>query len=105
MHNEDLSLAPHMQRAATAAYELKGRETVLIEPMQGSEPESDTGRDRKQGKCGQTEREPSLQKVHCSGEHSVNEIGCLVSVDKRINDEGFDEAHSWAGRDLIVVIS
>lgn len=43
--------------------------------------------------------------MHCSGEHSVNEIGRLVSEDKRINDEGFDEARSWAGRHLIVVIS
>lgn len=44
MYNEDLSLAPHMQSTATADHELKGKKTVLIEPMQGSEVEGQTGR-------------------------------------------------------------
>lgn len=44
MYNEDLSLAPHMQSTATADHELTGKKTVLIEPMQGSEVEGQTGR-------------------------------------------------------------
>lgn len=43
MHNEDLLLAPRMRSAATTAQKPKGRKTVLIEPMQGTEVQTQTG--------------------------------------------------------------
>lgn len=45
MHNEDLSLAPHMQRAAITGQQLNGSKTGLIEPMQGSEVQRDRRED------------------------------------------------------------
>lgn len=95
MHNEDLTLAPShsMQREATNAYKLKGRESVLTEPCtdQSEELDADTGR--------QTEWQSSSQRCCCEvsscivlAEQSVNEKGHTISADKRINNEKVDEA-------------
>lgn len=123
VHNEDLSLAPHMQRAATAAFELKGRKTVLIEPMQGSE--CGVRHWHRQQGWKRVEMRADTARAILADAAVVKRAGALFRWAKRKWNRGPSRRRgqkvkwraawwgaqsrrcvwSWAGCDLIVVIS